>query len=129
MTIKRLSTMRTALSSPEYLGGDDLLGGDTWMPWRPILIAALGEPLLPAERKLFTELTGGREREPGEPVEELWAICGRRAGKSRATATLAAYMASAFDFRGILAPGQVALVPVMAASREQASEVFNYLVG
>ena len=44
------------------------------------------------ERATFTELTG-RAHEPGQRVEELVAVVGRRGGKSRAMSTLAAYIA------------------------------------
>ena len=83
-------TMRGALDDPALLGST--LAGASWESWRTLLIAAMGERLLPSERALFTQLTG-REREPGDRVEELWAVVGRRGGKSRAMATLAAYLA------------------------------------
>ena len=81
------------------------LGGASWRAWRVILVAAMGEPLTDDERVIFQELTG-RDREPGVTVEELWAIVGRRGGKSRAIAALAAYLAACIDYRGVLAPGQ-----------------------
>jgi hypothetical protein len=42
-----------------------------------LLIAAMGEPLTDEERAIFAKLTG-REREPGERVDELWCVIGRR---------------------------------------------------
>jgi hypothetical protein len=43
------------------------------------------------ERAIFAKLTG-RERESPRPVEEFLAVVGLRGGKSRALATLAAYI-------------------------------------
>jgi hypothetical protein len=51
------------------------LGGDSWLAWRVLLIAAMGEPLTDEERAIFAKLTG-REREPGERVDELWCVVG-----------------------------------------------------
>jgi hypothetical protein len=122
-------TMRQALDDPELFahprGG---LIGDSWKYWRVILIAVMGEPLTPSERVLFTEVTG-REREPGEPCEELWCILGRRSGKSRAIAVLAAYIAACCDFTDVLAPGERGSLPIMSATTWQAGKVHQYLNG
>jgi hypothetical protein len=122
-------TMRGALASDDYFASEDLLGADSWRAWRVILLVAMGEPLLADELAIFKELTGGREYTPGFPVEELWAVCGRRAGKTRAMAVLATFLAACRDYRSILAPGQLASVILMAASREQAEEAFRYVRG
>ena len=84
-------TMRRALSDGNLLGA--ALGGDSWLAWRTLLIAAMGEPLTDEERAIFAKLTG-REREPRERVAELWCVIGRRAGKSRAVAALLVYLAT-----------------------------------
>ena len=54
-------SLRQSLQDPNLLGG--ALSGDSWRPWRTLLIAAMGEPLYDDEREIFTKLTG-REREP-----------------------------------------------------------------
>jgi hypothetical protein len=127
--MKKLMTMRQALDDPELFahpkGG---LIGDSWKYWRVLLIAVMGEALTDAERVLFKEVTG-REREPGEPVEEFWAILGRRSGKSRAIAVLAAYIAACCDFTDILAPGERGSLPIMSATTWQAGKVHQYLNG
>ena len=128
MTMRKLMTMRAFLESPDYMGGEDMLAGESWRPWRIVLIAAMGEALTPDERETFKELTG-REQEPGVPVEELWGIVGRRGGKSRAIAALGVFLAVCIDHRAVLAPGQFGLVPILSASQKQASEILNYCVG
>lgn len=124
--MKRLTTMRDALADPALFG--TILPGESWAAWRALLIASQGEPLTNAERAIFADLTG-REREPEEPVEELWAIVGRRGGKTRAMAVLAAYFAVLTDIEDLLAPGERASLPIMAASVHQAGKAFSYLAG
>jgi hypothetical protein len=77
--------LRKALADPRLLGA---LNGGSWQSWRALLIGAMGEELTDGEREIFRKLTG-REREPGQRVEELICVIGRRGGKSRAMATLA----------------------------------------
>ena len=126
IALPRLMTMRAALEDPDIFGTN--LPGDTWAAWRIILIASQGEELTEAEREVFQALTG-REREPTRPCREIWGVVGRRGGKTRAFAVAAAYFARLIDYEGAFAPGQRGRVPVMAASKEQAREAFNYLVG
>jgi hypothetical protein len=59
------TNLRKALSDPHLLGNS--LPGDTWKPWRTLLIAAMGEELTEDERAIFKQMTG-REQEPGERV-------------------------------------------------------------
>jgi len=124
--VKPLVTMRRALEDPDLFGS--ILPGASWASWRILLIAAMGEELTAAERETFVGLTG-REREPLERVDEFWAIIGRRGGKTRAIAVLAAYIAALVDFGDILAPGERASLPIMSASVWQASKAKQYLSG
>ena len=101
---------------------------NSWAAWRILLIAAMGEPLTLEERVVF-ELLTGRPQEPQERVEEMWAIIGRRGGKTRAVAVLAAYVAALVDFSDVLAPGERASLPIMSASTWQASKAKQYLSG
>ena len=116
-------TLRHALSDPALLGAT--LAGDSWAAWRTLLIAAMGEPLTDTERETFTKLTA-REREPGQRIEELWAVIGRRGGKSRAMATLATYIAGLCDHRDKLAPGERGVLLCIAPDQRQASITLDY---
>ena len=118
--------MREALESDGYFGR--LLAGGSWAAWRVLLIAIVGEELSEDERAVFKSLTG-REREPLEPVEEFWAVIGRRGGKTRSMAVLAAYIAGCVDHRDTLAPGERGALPILAASTVQASQAFNFVSG
>jgi hypothetical protein len=64
----------------------------------------MGEALTDAEQPIFTALTGGRQHEPLERVEEFCAVIGRRGGKSRSMATLAAYIGGLCSHQ--LVPGE-----------------------
>jgi hypothetical protein len=122
--MKPTVTIRKAFSDPKLLGS--VLNGDSWRAWRVLLIAAMGEPLTDEEREAFKRLTGGRECEPLQRVEELVAVVGRRGGKSRAIATLAAYLAALRDYSHVLAAGERALVIVVAPDQRQAHIVLDY---
>jgi hypothetical protein len=123
---RRLNTavsLRRAISDPELLGG--ILGGPTWIAWRVLLIAAMGEALTDDERVLFTQLTG-RAREPGQRVDELVGVIGRRGGKSRAVAALAAYLGGLCDWTGVLAKGETGVLLCIAPDQRQARITLDY---
>jgi len=119
-------TMRRALSDRHLLGA--ALGGESWLAWRILLIAAMGEALTDEERAIFAKLTG-REREPGERVDELWCVIGRRGGKSRAIAALLVYLATMADYRSQLVSGERGVVLCLARTQEQAQVVLEYVAG
>jgi hypothetical protein len=122
--MKPRTTLRKALSDPRLLG--NAIPGDSWAGWRSLLTAAMGEPLEPDELERFRKLTGRKEA-PTERVDELWAIVGRRGGKSKAIATLAAYLACLTQVQ--LSAGETAVVLCLAPSKDQASVVLNYIIG
>ncbi len=126
--MRKILSMRRALSDPDYFGSDAMLGGSSWAGWRVLLLAIVGEALSEDERVIFRELTE-RDHEPAEPVKEFTGVIGRRGGKSRAMGTLAGYLAGCVDYRGVLAPGQRGRLPVIAASKDQADEVMSYCKG
>jgi hypothetical protein len=95
------------------------------MPWRVLLIAAMGEALTDAEREIFKRLTG-REHEPLERCEEFIAVIGRRGGKSRAISALSCYLAGLCDYSHVLAPGERGLVLCIAPDTRQARVVLDY---
>ena len=117
-------SMRRALKDPALLGSD--LARESWRLWRVMLIAAMGESLSPSERKLFAKFTG-REREPGQRVQEACFVVGRRGGKDRAAAALAVYLASLCDHCAVLAPGERGLVLCLGADQRQAKITFDYI--
>jgi hypothetical protein len=113
--------LRAALADPNLLGLS--LTGDSWRPWRVLLIAAMGEALTASERALFTQLTQ-RAHEPNRRVEEAAFVVGRRGGKSCALATLATYIAALCEHR--LSPGEVGVLLCIAPDQRQAAICLEY---
>jgi hypothetical protein len=116
-------TLREALNDPLLLG--NALSGDSWKPWRTLLIASMGEPLLADERELFKQLTQ-REHEPNQPVEEFVGVIGRRGGKSRAISVVASYIA-ALRQHPALVPGETGIVLIIAPDQRQAAICLDYI--
>ena len=114
-----------ALLDPNLLGA--ALGNPaTWTRWFSILKAAFALPMNASDLAQFKEVAGGRSP-PTERVDELWAIVGRRSGKTRVAAALAVYVASIEQTK--LAAGEIGYVMLLAASRDQASVAFQYVLG
>jgi hypothetical protein len=113
-----------ALADPALLGA--ALGPiETFEAWLAVLKAADGLPLDRSERRAFAAVSGSR-KPPRQKVRELWAIVGRRAGKSRIAAAMAVFEALFVDHAGKLAPGETGYVLALAASKAQATTIFNY---
>jgi hypothetical protein len=114
-------SLRKALADPMLLG--KVLAGESWLPWRTLLIASMGEALSDDERVIFTQLTG-RVQEPLQRVEELEAVVGRRGGKSRAMALLATYIAGLCQHD--LVRGEHGILLCIAPDQKQAGIVLEY---
>jgi phage terminase large subunit-like protein len=117
--------LRWALEQPDLL--QPIMADASWLGWRTLLIAAMGEELTPEERTVFQGLTG-RERESGAPVEEAFFIVGR-GGKTRAAAVLACHLAVFGGLNARLVAGERGVVAVLAASVWQAQRAFGYIKG
>lgn len=114
-----------ALTDKRLLGAA-LGDAATWQTWKTALKAAFGLELNREEARAFASVAGSR-KPPSVRVRELWCIIGRRGGKSRMAAAVAVYCA-AFVKRK-LAPGEIGMVLVLAASTAQARTVFEYIRG
>jgi Phage Terminase len=118
-------TVDRVLADKRLLGAA-LVDAPTWQTWRTVLKAAFGLSLNRDEARAFASVAGSRQP-PSRRVRELWSIIGRRGGKSRMAAALAVYVAC-FG-RHKLARGEIGMVLVLAASRDQAKTVFEYVRG
>ena len=124
--IETIVSMREALAHSDYFGSQ--LGSPSWANWRVLLIAIAGEPLLEEELPLFEALTN-RKAPPAAAPHEFFGCIGRRGGKSRAMAVLACWLSSCRDHRQVAAPGERPQLPVLAQTRDQAPNVFNFICG
>jgi hypothetical protein len=102
------------------------LGDFDLSTWRPALKAAFGLKLNDAEAKTFAQIAGNRAV-PETRVRELWAVIGRRGGKSRMAAAVATYLALFVKHRR--SHGERPMVLVIASSVDQARTVFGYVKG
>ena len=114
--MKRTISVDAALRDRQLLGAalDDLA---SWRTWSIALKGAFGLPLNDAERTIFDAIAGGRTPPP-RPVRELWAVAGRRSGKTRMAAAISVHIGAIEQHT--LAPGEVAYVcclPPAAARR------------
>jgi hypothetical protein len=98
--------------------------GPTWARALGILKVTFGLPLDADELSFFQKHTGRKEL-PTKVIESLLAA-GRRGGKSRIDAVVGFYLGIRFD-PARLAPGELAMVPIIAADRKQSRVVFSYL--
>jgi hypothetical protein len=120
-----------ALTLDRALADRHLLGARlgplaSWTTWLTVLKAALDRDLDDGELTTFRTVAGDRSP-PAHRVRELWAVCGRRSGKSRMAAATAVYLALFTKHR--LAAGERGMALVIAGTREQASIVFGYVRG
>jgi hypothetical protein len=98
-----------------------------WTAWRAFLCAAYGLPMTDQEFAIYRECTG-REDRPEKRAREVYVPTGRR-GRKSAIAALMAVEAAAFRDHagaGYLAPGERALVPVMAKDKADAQTIRRY---
>ena len=115
-------TIDRALQDQNLLGA--ALGPPaSWSTWFAVLRAVFGLPLNRQQRRAFASVARSR-KPPKQKVRELWAVAGRRCGKSRIAAALAVYIAQFFPHK--LAAGERGMVLVLAASQEQAKATFSY---
>jgi hypothetical protein len=117
-------TMRKALDDPLLLGS--VLDGDSWRTWRVMLIATMGEELHDDERAIFNKFTG-REREPGQRLEEAAFIIGRRGGKDRAISVLVTYLAACCSYDDVLSRGEHGLVLCLSADQRQGRITLDHI--
>src|SRR5262245_45948368 len=120
--MKPRTSLRKALDDPRLLG--KALEGPSWRGWKALLLAAMGEELLPDELERVRTLTG-RSVAPTSACSEFWVIAGRRAGKSRAIGCLSVYLASMCTWP-MLSLGQKGLVLCFAADKIQAGVILDY---
>ncbi len=98
----------------------------SWSLWLVVLKAAFGLQLSADELALFASVAGSR-KPPTERVRELWCVVGRRGGKSKMAALIAVFIALFVKHR--LSTGEVGMVLIVAGSMDQATVVFNYVLG
>jgi hypothetical protein len=124
---RRAATNRTETAVLKAF--DLMMPSVSWDRWRVLIKSASGLPLDEHESAIFRACTG-RMSPPntgGRFISQLVAIIGRRGGKTRAIAWLAAYLAGFVDYSSVLVPGEVGVVVCMAPSKVQAGIAKSYI--
>src|ERR1039457_1420369 len=117
-------SLRAALADKKLLG--NAMGGDSMFGWRTLWISAMGEELISAgERAAYTKFTT-RETSPTQRVNEVTLVCGRRSGKSRTLAVIAAYVGALCDWSANLIQGETGVLLVLAQDQKVARQILNY---
>lgn len=98
----------------------------TWMAWRVFIQTLFGQPISGEGLAVYRDCTG-LASPPDEAQHAAWLPIGRRGGKSRILAKIAAYLATCFDYRPFLSPGEVGFIVVLADSRDHAAAIMNYI--
>ena len=118
-------TIDRAMNDRNLLGA--ALGDpESWRTWTAVLRATFGLPLSKDDCERFAIVAGDRAS-PTHRVSELWAVLGRRSGKTRMAAAICVFIGTLEKHR--LAPGEIGYVLLLAASRSQASVAFQYVIG
>lgn len=115
-----------ALTDPAIFG--QTFAGATWQAWRAYLATVFLVPMSAAMLQVYTACTG-RTLPPTTPAREVWTIVSRRAGKSLMAAVIAVFLGCFRDYTAHLAPGERAIIMVIAVDRRQARVVFQYIAG
>lgn len=97
-----------------------------WTAWFSFLKALFGLPMSAEQARIFRECTG-RTEPPTRAAREAWLCCGRRAGKSQILALVAVFLAAFQSFKEFLAPGERAVVLIIAADRKQARVILRFV--
>jgi hypothetical protein len=101
---------------------------ETWASWVVFLKVLFALRMSKDELALYQQCTG-REKPPKAPFREAWVPTGRRSGKSFIAALVAVFLACFRDYRPHLAPGERAMILIIAADRSQAQNIFRYIKG
>jgi hypothetical protein len=120
----RTPTIVEAMNSPRLF--EPWFRGSSWDGWRAVLKSTTAAPMSDSEIEFFKSIAGGREP-PRKRPREAWYVVGRRGGKDSITSMLAGYSASTFNPRGILRPGERAIVACIAPNRETAKIIKGYI--
>jgi len=118
-------TILDAISDKNIFGGlfKDI---KTWQNWIIFLKAVFALPLDEAELAIYQKFTG-RENAPLNPMKEVFAVVGRRGGKSFVSSIIACYLALFYDWRPYLSLGERGSIMCIASDRQQARVIFGYI--
>ena len=89
---------------------------ESFRPWEALLAASFGIKLDAYGEELFKSCTA-RSAPPSAPYKSIFLCCGRRAGKSFASALIACYVSAFKDWRPFMSPGERCVILLVAGDR------------
>jgi len=101
----------------------------TWHAWEVYLSGLFGLPIQGEADRLLFESCTGLNAGPSERVKESFVICGRRSGKSFASALIAVFLAVFKDWTPYLSPGERGWIFIIANDKAQAGIIKGYVSG
>jgi len=101
--------------------------GSDWTPWRAFLAALYGLPMTKAETAIFRRCTG-RTVAPTAKHREGWLVCGRRSRKTAISSLVGVYEGAYRDHSRYLAPGERAIIPMVAKNKADAQQLHDYVL-
>ena len=115
-----------ALDDPDLFGG--MFDEPSWDPWKAFLAALQALPMTAEQLDRYRHHTG-RFEPPTKPARYAELVVGRRGGKSRILALIAAYLAAVVDHTPYIVPGETPVVAIIAKDRQQAKVILGYIRG
>lgn len=100
----------------------------TWQAWFAFLASLFALDMTADQLAIYRQCTG-RNDPPTDVARECVLICGRRAGKSFMLALIAVFLATFFDYRRYLQPGERGTIIILAADKKQARTILRYVRG
>ena len=117
-----------ALHNPQLLGYD-ITSIELFKVWEVVLRALFGLGFISDEQREIYQRFSHRTDEPSKQFREGVLICGRRSMKSYIMALCAVFCAIFRDYRPYLRRKQKATIKVIAADREQARNILDFIAG
>jgi len=105
---------------------DTLLPAPSWRAWKALVGAILGLPVTDEQADIIRRCTE-RASPPTQPAREVWAIAGRKGGKSQVAALLAIFLSVFRTYRR--SHGERLTGMLLAADRRQARTLKDYISG
>jgi phage terminase large subunit-like protein len=119
------SDILDAMTSPTWWG--PWFSDGDWSAWRAFLAAAFGLPQPKGAADIMAACTGLQDA-PEARAREVYAVIGRRGGKTKCLSLIAAYLAAFVDWRPYLSRGERAHILLVAKDRVQAGIAFQYVL-
>ncbi|MGZ0655637.1 hypothetical protein ACWPKS_08515 [Coraliomargarita sp. W4R72] len=120
-----IEAIRDPLVFGRYLDG----GLSTWRPWLTALRALYGLPIKSKAGRSLSKKATGRSVPtfPKGGFDTALFLCGRRSGKSRICAFIAAFESVLGGYEQFLAAGEVGVFAIVSPTKDQSRKVKNYL--